>query len=119
MIVIEEGLEVNRFIKSNERASGRGASKGLNVIESGEVRSIDISNNFKHLFNRSLKLEAIDVLVENVSRVISAGKIDSGNAKFRRDERDVGKETLRGFETFAGDVSLEVGIVTAIINGVA
>ena len=50
--------------------------------------------------------------------IVSGGKINSGNAQFRRDKRNVGKGTLRGFEAFTGNISLEVRIGTVVVNGV-
>ena len=50
--------------------------------------------------------------------MITTGKIDGGNTEFRRDNRYVREGTLRSLETFAGDVSLKVGISAGIVNGV-
>ena len=37
----------------------------------------------------------------------------------RSEERNVGERPLRGFEALVGYISLEVGIVSVVINGVA
>ena len=50
--------------------------------------------------------------------MITTGKIDGGNSQFRSDNGNIRERTLCGFEAFVGDILLEVGIVTAVINGV-
>ena len=42
--------------------------------------------------------------------VITCRKIDSGDAEFGRDNRNVRERTLSSLETFAGDILLEVEI---------
>ena len=77
-----------------------------------------VSNNINDLVNHGVELGTINVLVARVSRVVAAGEIDGGNTKFWSDKGDVGEGALRGLEALAKDVSREVGIITAIINGV-
>ena len=91
----------------------------FSVIEFLQVVARRFGDNINDLLNHGIELGTIDVFVESMSRVVSAGKIDGSNAKFRRDERDVGEGTLRGLEALAGNVSLKVGIVTVVINSVA
>ena len=68
--------------------------------------------------NHGFELRTVNVFVSSVGIVVAAGKIDGGYPKFRSDKGDVGEGALRGLEAFAGDVSREVGIVTAVENGV-
>ena len=68
--------------------------------------------------NQGVELGTIDVFVASVSRVVATGEIDGGNAKFWSDNGNVGEGALCGLEPLAGDVSHEVGIVTAVKNGV-
>ena len=88
----------------------------LNILETRQVcRVADDVDNFG---DSAVKFGAVDVLVTSVSRVVTAGKIDGGNPKFGRDNRNVGKGTLRRLETFVGDVSLKVRISATVENGV-
>lgn len=88
----------------------------LNILETWQVcRVADDVDNFG---DSAVKFGAVDVLVTIVSRVVTAGKIYGSNPKFGSDNRNVGERTLRSFEAFAGNVSLEIGISTAVKNGV-
>ena len=60
----------------------------------------------------------VDELVKSVRVVIAAGQIHGRNAKFRRDQRNVGERADSGRETLAGNVRLEVGIVAVVKHGV-
>ena len=53
-----------------------------------------------------------------MSVIITAGEINSRNAEFGSNERDVREGALRGLEALAGDVVLEVNIGAVIENGV-
>ena len=90
----------------------------FSVVEFLQVVARRVGDNINDIVNHGVELGTVDVFVKSMSRVIATGKIDGSNAKFRRDNGNVGERTLRGLETFAGDVSLKVGIVTAVINGV-
>ena len=79
---------------------------------------LNVADDVNYLANCVVKFGAIDVFVESVCMIITAREIDGGNFKFWRDNRNVGKGTLRSLETFAGNVSLEVRISATIENGV-
>ena len=88
----------------------------LDIFKKRQMRNV--ADDVNYLANCVVKFGAIDVLVERVCIVVSAGKIDGGNFKFWRANRNVGKGTLRSLETFAGNVSLKVRISATIENGV-
>lgn len=50
--------------------------------------------------------------------IVSGGEINSGNAEFRSNKRDVGERALSGFKAFAGNIILEIGIGTIIEDGI-
>ena len=108
----------NRQVVTATNAGGK-RHKTFSVAEFREIGARRVGDNINDLLNHGGELGTIDVFVESVSRVIAAGQIDGSNAKFRRDNGDVRERTLRGLKTFAGDVSLEVGIVAVVINCVA
>ena len=60
--------------------------------------------------NSVVQMRAVNILVESVCVIVSAGEIDGSDTKFRSDKRDVGKRTLRSFKALVGDINLEVGI---------
>ena len=60
--------------------------------------------------NNVIEFRAIDKLMKGMCIVITGRKIDSGDAEFGRDNRNVRERTLSGLETFAGDILLEVEI---------
>ena len=65
-----------------------------------------VSNNINDLLNHGGELRTVDVFVTGVRRVVTAGEIDGSNPKFRSNEGNIGKGTLRGLEAFAGNVLL-------------
>ena len=93
-------------------------SKTFDVNELRDIRLGGVGNHFANFFDCAFKFRANNILVKTVGVVITAGKIDGSNAKFRRDERDVGERPLRGFEALVGDILLEVKISTLVEDSV-
>ena len=74
----------------------------FDVFKARQCGSVaDDADNF---VDSDVEFSAVNVLVERVCMVIAGGKINGGDAKFRRDERYVGKRALGSLETFAGDI---------------
>ena len=93
-------------------------SKTFDVDELREIRLGGVGNHFTNFFDCTFKFRANNILVKTVCIVITGGEIDGGNAKFRRDERDVGKGALCSFKAFADDILLEVDISALVEDSV-
>ena len=71
----------DRFIAVDELAR----FNRLNTLDIFKARQLcSIADDVNHLADCVVKFGAIDMLVARVSRIITAGKIDGGYTKFRR-----------------------------------
>ena len=90
--------------------------KSLDILETRQAGNF--GKYVADFDNGVFQFGTVDELVERMSVVITAGEINSRNAEFGSNKRDVGEGAASSLETFAGNVSLKVGIVTIVKHSV-